>query len=78
MLNSTKSLKSWIESNYRNYPSMTELEIKNEVAETLQCGIATLYRWLKEENVYIEDVGASIAGDDGGVIIWKMQKSIFE
>jgi hypothetical protein len=78
MLASTKPLKSWIEHNYRPYPSMTELEIKNEVAETLQCGIATLYRWLKDGNVYIEDVGASIAGDDGGIIVWKMQKSVFE
>ena len=73
-----QTLSSWIKSEYKAYPSMSPLEIKEDVASTLQCGIATLYRWLKEENVYIECVGASIAGDDNGLIIWKLQKQIFE
>ncbi len=71
------SLKSWIEDQYRGYSSIPPKQQKEETAHELGCGIATLYRWLKSGNVYIEVVEASIAGDDGGVIIWKMEKSIF-
>lgn len=70
-------LKQWIDNNYRAYPDVSEHERKAATAEDFECGISTMYRWLKDGNVYVEDVGASIAGDDSGVIIWEMKKSLF-
>lgn len=72
------TLKSWIETQYRSYPSIPPRQQKEETAHELGCGVATLYRWLKAGNVYIEFVGASIAGDDSGIVVWKIEKSIFE
>ena len=72
------TLKSWIETQYRSYPSIPPKQQKEETAFELGCGVSTLYRWLKAGNVYIEFVGASIAGDDNGIVVWKIEKSIFE
>lgn len=72
------TLKSWIEDQYKSYPSIPPKQQKEETAHELKCGVATLYRWLKEGNVYIEYIGPSICGDDSGLVVWKMQKSIFE
>ncbi len=52
-------------------------EVKEEIAEVLQIGISTLYLWLKSGNYYIEELGATIAGDDNGIIVWKMEKTLF-
>ena len=72
------TLKQWIDTQYKSYPHTPPKQRKEEVAHDLGCGVATIYRWLKQGNVYIEYVGASICGDDSGVIVWKMEKSIFE
>lgn len=70
-------LKTWIEQQYKSYPETSPKQQKEEEAENLGVGVATIYRWLKAGNVYIEEVGASISGDDAGVIIWKLEKSCF-
>lgn len=72
------TLKSWIESQYASYPSIPPKQQKEETAHELGCGIATLYRWLKAENVYIEYVGPSICGDDSGLVVWKIEKEIYQ
>ncbi len=71
-------LASWIDDQYKSYPSIPPRQQKEEVAHELECGVATLYRWLKEDSTYIEQVGPSICGDDGGIIVWQVKRSLFE
>lgn len=69
-------LSSWIEQQYKSYPSYSAKERKEETAITLNVGVATIYRWLKAGNVFIEELGPSIAGDDYGVTVWKLEKTL--
>lgn len=62
-------LKDWISSNCGNVPSV---EQKEEAAFILNVGVATIYRWLKSGDVYIEDLGSDDCG--GSLMIWKKEK----
>lgn len=68
------SLKSWIENQYKSYPNISPRQQKEEVAHELKVGVATIYRWLKDGNIYIEDLGSDDTG--GALSIWKMEKTI--
>ena len=67
-------LKVWMDS---AHPNLSEHDKKLEMAVTFECGISTIYRWIKDGNIYIEDIEASMAGDDAGAIVWEMKKSVF-
>lgn len=69
-------LSTWIEQQYKSYPSYSPKERKDEAAQTLNVGVATIYRWLKAGNVFIEETGPSMSGDDHGVVVWKMEKEL--
>lgn len=64
-------LKDWISSNCSNEPTLKQ---KDEAAFILDVGIATIYRWLKSGNVYIEDLGSDDCG--GALMVWKMEKLV--
>ena len=49
-------------------------EIKEQIAFHLEVGISTLYLWLKSGNYYVENIEASMGGDDSALVIWKMEK----
>ena len=72
------SLSDWLKKEYKDYPSMSPVEQKEEAAETLNIGLATLYRWLKAGSVYIQQVSTTDCGDDSRLVVWKMEKSVFE
>lgn len=65
------SLKSWMTDNCGSDPTLKQ---KEEAAFILGVGIATIYRWLKEGNRYIEDLGSDDCG--GSLMIWKMEKLV--
>lgn len=65
-------LKDWIDSEFKSY-STPPVQQKEEIAQELGIGVATLYRWLKEDNRHIEAVGS---GDDGYLIVWKMDRVV--
>lgn len=67
------SLRSWIESQYKSYPQIPEAQRKEETAHELGVGIATIYRWLKAGNVYVQLVGSE---DDAALVIWKEERII--
>jgi hypothetical protein len=62
------SLQSWI-----NEFSGTPVCKKEEAASILEIGVATIYRWLKDGNVFIE---ACDNEDYGCVIVWHMKKCV--
>lgn len=68
------SLKQWIECQYKSYPDASGKTQKEEVAHELGVGVATVYRWLKSGNVFIEDCGSDDTG--GALIIWKIESHI--
>jgi len=72
------SLRSWIDEQYKSYPSTTPKQQKEETAAEFSVGISTIYRWLKSGNVYIEYQPASMLGDDDSITIWKIEKTICE
>jgi len=49
-------------------------EVKSEIAHCLEIGVSTLYLWLKSGDYYVEHIGASQAGDDSALTVWKMEK----
>lgn len=67
-------LSDYIKEQFKSYPSISERERKEETAHELGVGIATVYRWLKQGNVFIEIIGPSIAGDDACIQVWKLEK----
>ena len=68
-----QSLHSFVEQESSKMTA-SPLEAKKDIAFILEISISTLYLWLKSGNYYIEDLGASIAGDDGALVIWKQEK----
>ncbi|MEL7309553.1 MAG: helix-turn-helix domain-containing protein [Pseudomonadota bacterium] len=60
-------LSKWIESQFKSY-STPPRQQKEEIASELGIGVATVYRWLKEGNRYIEETGADISGENGPVM----------
>lgn len=72
------SLKSWMDSQYQSYPNMSAREKKEAEAVNLGVGVATIYRWLKAGNVYIEFNPPSTCGDDSSLCVWKLEKNINE
>jgi len=67
------SLKHFIES---RCGAGSPKDQKEEAAFILGVGVSTIYRWVKAGNVFIEDAGPSMSGDDGCVIIWEMKKLV--
>lgn len=67
------SLKHWINTRCGNGSPKDQ---KEEAAFILGVGVATVYRWLKAGNVYLEDSGPSMSGDDGSILIWEMKKLV--
>ena len=65
------SLKSWTDG-----MSGTPKQQKEEAASILEIGVATIYRWIKEGNVFLEESGPSMSGDDGCILIWEMKKLV--
>ena len=65
------SLKSWVDG-INGQPS----EQKEEAAAILEVGVATVYRWIKSGNVFLEETGPSMSGDDGCILIWEMKKLV--
>ena len=63
-------LSKWIESQFKSYPNTPPVEQKKETAQELGVGVATIYRWLKDGNRYVELVGSD---DDTALVIWKME-----
>lgn len=68
------SLKSWIEKNCDS--RLSPVKQKEEASHLLEVGVATIYRWLKSGNVFIEETGTDINGEGGPVFIWKMEKKV--
>lgn len=66
-------LLTWIESECGNGSPSKK---KEEAAFILGVGIATIYRWVKEGNVFIEEYEASIGGDDAAVSVWEHKKIV--
>ena len=64
------SLKSWVET-MAGSPRLQ----KEEAAGLLEVGVATIYRWIKEGNVFIEVCG-DLGEDYGHTYIWEMKKSV--
>ena len=69
------TLKSWIESQYKSYPQISEAQRKEETAHELGVGVATIYRWLRDGNVYVELIGSN-SGDDSAINVWKLDRMI--
>jgi len=69
-------LSKWVESQYKSYPNTPPRQQKEEIASILNVGISTIYRWLKSGNVYIEDLGSSVCGDDQAIVIWHCGNAI--
>ncbi|CAL9957171.1 hypothetical protein VPH219E481_0024 [Vibrio phage 219E48-1] len=69
------TLKSWIDQQYKSYDT-PPVQQKEEVAFELNVGVATIYRWLKAGNVYIQELGPDASGENGPVFIWKMEKVV--
>lgn len=66
-------LKTWIECNCNHSGTIKQ---KDEAAFLLDVGIATIYRWLKAGNVFIEETGVDISGEGGPLYVWKMEKVV--
>lgn len=64
------SLKSWVDG-----MSGSPRYQKEEAACILEVGVATIYRWIKEGNVFIEAC-ADMGEDYGHTYIWEMKKSV--
>lgn len=69
------SLKDWIEGQNRSYDK-PPVQQKEEAAHLLDVGVATIYRWLKAGNVYIEETDADHSGEGGPLFVWKMEKMV--
>ena len=67
------SLKNWIEGNCDHSGTIKQ---KDEAAFLLGVGVATIYRWLKAGNVFIEETGVDINGEGGPLFVWKMEKVV--
>lgn len=65
------SLKSWVDG-INGKPK----EQKEEAACILEIGVATVYRWIKAGNVFLEVSGPSMSGDDGAILIWEIKKLV--
>lgn len=64
------SLNQWVET----MPGSPRLQ-KEEAAALLEVGVATIYRWIKEGNVFIDVCG--VYGEDyGQTYIWEIKKSV--
>lgn len=66
-------LKHWMADNCGSEPTLKQ---KEDAAFLLGVGIATIYRWIKEGNRYIEETGCDESGEMGPVFIWKMEKEV--
>ena len=66
-------LSRWIEIQFKSYPDTPPVEQKKETAHELGVGVATIYRWLKEGNRYVELIGSD---DDTALMVWKMEKKV--
>ena len=66
------TLKDWLEK-IESGSELSPLQAKEWAAKEIGVGISTVYRWLKDGNVYIEELGS-----DGwaGVTVWKIEKTI--
>ena len=64
------SLKSWTDG-----MNGTPKQQKEEAASILEIGVATIYRWIKEGNVFVEE-HAALSDDYGYTYVWEMKKSI--
>ena len=64
------SLKEWVDSQ-----SGSPREQKECAAVILNVGVATIYRWIKAGNVFIEEC-AALPDDYGYTYVWEMKKSI--
>ena len=64
------SLKNWVET-MNGSPKLQ----KEEAASLLEVGVSTVYRWLKEGNVFVEVCG-DVNEDYGYTYIWEMKKSV--
>lgn len=69
------SLKEWIDEQNRSYDK-PPVQQKEEAAYILGVGVATVYRWLKAGNVYIEETGRDHTGEAGPLFVWKMEKMV--
>lgn len=67
------SLKTWIEGNCSHSGTIKQ---KDEAAFLLGVGVATIYRWLKAGNVFIEETGVDMSGEGGPLFVWKMEKVV--
>lgn len=63
-------LRDWIKSQFSSYPHVSPVTQKEETAVELGVGVATIYRWLKEGNRYVQLVGCE---DDTALVVWKME-----
>ena len=63
-------LNAWINTQFKSYPDTSPVEQKKETASDFGVGVATIYRWLKEGNRYVQLVGSD---DDTSLIVWKME-----
>ena len=73
MRNDLVSLKTWIEGNCGHPGTIKQ---KDEAAFLLGVGVATIYRWLKAGNVFIEETGVDMNGEGGPLFVWKMEKVV--
>jgi|TARA_R110000851_G_scaffold314816_1_gene477019 hypothetical protein len=65
------TLKSWVLG-----MSGSPKEQKEEASLILQVGVATIYRWIKKGDVFLEDSGTCSDGEDRAIIIWEMKKLV--
>jgi hypothetical protein len=63
-------LRSWCDG-----MSGSPKQKKEEAAFILQVGVATIYRWIKEGGVFIEEC-AALSDDYGYTYVWHMKKAI--
>lgn len=65
-------LSKWIEQQYKDYPSISPKQQKEEEADNLGVSISTIYNWLRSGDVYIQLLQN---GEDGpSIAIWEMKK----
>ena len=64
------SLKQWSDNH-----AGTPKEQKEHSAFILNVGVATIYRWIKAGNVFIEECYAQ-SDDYGYTYVWEMKKAI--
>ena len=64
------SLKQWTDEH-----DGSPRQQKESAAFVLQVGVATIYRWIKEGNMFVED-HAALSDDYGYTYVWEMKKAI--